>query len=66
MLFPLKAMDVKKSMSAELQALKQELQQKGSQDRQHDEDLITAMKEQVSTRNTGVTLFLSKIWLNGC
>uniref|UniRef100_A0A3P9ISP5 Si:ch211-235m3.5 n=1 Tax=Oryzias latipes TaxID=8090 RepID=A0A3P9ISP5_ORYLA len=41
------AMEVKKSMSAELQALKQELQQKGSQDRQHDEELISAMKEQM-------------------
>lgn len=42
-----KAMEVKKTMSAELQALKQELQQKGSHDRQHDKELISAMKEQV-------------------
>ncbi|KAF6736015.1 Bicaudal D-related protein 1 [Oryzias melastigma] len=41
------AMEVKKTMSAELQALKQELQQKGSHDRQHDKELISAMKEQV-------------------
>lgn len=34
-------------MSTELQALKQELQQKGNQSRPQDEELISAMKEQV-------------------
>lgn len=34
-------------MSNELQALKQELQQKGSHNRLQDEELISAMKEQV-------------------
>lgn len=34
-------------MSNELQALKQELQQKGSHNRLQDEELISAMREQV-------------------
>ncbi|XP_008307452.1 BICD family-like cargo adapter 1 isoform X2 [Cynoglossus semilaevis] len=41
------AMEVEKAMSTELQALKQELQQKGNQSRPQDEELISAMKEQV-------------------
>lgn len=36
-------------MSTELQALKQELQQKGSHNRQQDEELMSAMREQAST-----------------
>lgn len=45
----LKAMEVEKAMSSELQALKQELQQKGNQNRPQDEELISAMREQVTT-----------------
>ncbi|XP_012723546.2 BICD family-like cargo adapter 1 [Fundulus heteroclitus] len=41
------AMEVERAMSSELQALKQELQQKGGNNRQQDEELISAMKEQV-------------------
>ncbi|XP_072318983.1 BICD family-like cargo adapter 1 [Eucyclogobius newberryi] len=41
------AMEVEKAMSVELQALKQELQKKTSQNRQQDEELISALKEQV-------------------
>ncbi|KAA8594267.1 BICD family-like cargo adapter 1 isoform X2 [Etheostoma spectabile] len=41
------AMEVEKAMSGELQALKQELQQEGSHNRPQDEELISAMREQV-------------------
>lgn len=41
------AMQVERAMSSELQALKQELQQKGSLNRLQDEELISAMREQV-------------------
>lgn len=41
------AMEVERAMSSELQALKQELQQKGSHNRPQDEELISAMREQV-------------------
>ncbi|KAL6116166.1 uncharacterized protein ACO6RY_00843 [Pungitius sinensis] len=41
------AMEVERAMSSELQALKQELQQKGSHNRQQEEELISAMREQV-------------------
>ncbi|KAL3057321.1 hypothetical protein OYC64_007741 [Pagothenia borchgrevinki] len=41
------AMAVERAMSGELQALKQELQQKGSNNRPQDEELISAMREQV-------------------
>ncbi|XP_029301516.1 BICD family-like cargo adapter 1 [Cottoperca gobio] len=41
------AMEVERAMSGELQALKQELQQKGSHNRLQDEELISAMREQV-------------------
>ncbi|XP_047450825.1 BICD family-like cargo adapter 1 isoform X2 [Mugil cephalus] len=42
------AMEVERAMSSELQALKHELQQKGqSNNRQQDEELISAMREQV-------------------
>lgn len=44
-------MEVERAMSMELQALKQELQQKGSHNRLQDEELISAMKEQVTTSN---------------
>ncbi|KAI3354301.1 hypothetical protein L3Q82_018833 [Scortum barcoo] len=40
------AMEVERAMSSELQALKQELQQKGSHNRPQDEELISAMREQ--------------------
>lgn len=43
----LQAMEVERAMSGELQALKQELQQKGSINRHQDEELISAMREQV-------------------
>uniref|UniRef100_A0AAQ6ABV6 Uncharacterized protein n=1 Tax=Amphiprion ocellaris TaxID=80972 RepID=A0AAQ6ABV6_AMPOC len=41
------AMEVERTMSSELQALKQELQLKGSHNRQQDEELISALREQV-------------------
>ncbi|XP_053176742.1 BICD family-like cargo adapter 1 isoform X1 [Scomber japonicus] len=41
------AMEVERAMSTELQTLKQELQQKGSHNRPQDEELISAMREQV-------------------
>lgn len=41
-------MEVERAMSGELQTLKQELQQKGSHSRPQDEELISAMKEQVT------------------
>lgn len=41
------AMQVERAMSSELQALKQELQRKGSVNRLQDEELISAMREQV-------------------
>ncbi|XP_033953804.1 BICD family-like cargo adapter 1 [Pseudochaenichthys georgianus] len=41
------AMAVERAMSGELQALKQELQQKGSNNRPQDEELISAIREQV-------------------
>ncbi|XP_067362575.1 BICD family-like cargo adapter 1 isoform X2 [Channa argus] len=44
---PVAAMEVERAMSSELQALKQSLQQKGSNNRPQDEELISAMKEQV-------------------
>ncbi|CAJ1065531.1 BICD family-like cargo adapter 1 [Xyrichtys novacula] len=46
-LLPVGATEVERAMSSELQALKQELQQKGSHNRPQDEELISAMKEQV-------------------
>ncbi|KAK5904668.1 hypothetical protein CesoFtcFv8_006205 [Champsocephalus esox] len=45
------AMAVERAMSGELQALKQELQQKGSNNRPQDEELISAMREQVLRLN---------------
>ncbi|CAG6003662.1 unnamed protein product [Menidia menidia] len=41
------ATEVERAMSSELQALKQELQQQGSHSRQQEEELISAMREQV-------------------
>ncbi|XP_060902515.1 BICD family-like cargo adapter 1 [Labrus mixtus] len=41
------AIEVERAMSSELQALKQELQQKGSHNKLQDEELISAMREQV-------------------
>uniref|UniRef100_A0A3Q3X1Q4 Uncharacterized protein n=1 Tax=Mola mola TaxID=94237 RepID=A0A3Q3X1Q4_MOLML len=41
------AMEVERVMSSELQAVKQELQRKGSHNRSQDEELIGAMREQV-------------------
>ncbi|XP_038139951.1 BICD family-like cargo adapter 1 [Cyprinodon tularosa] len=41
------AMEVERAMTSELQALKQELQQSRGNNRQQDEELISAMKEQV-------------------
>ncbi|XP_034723421.1 BICD family-like cargo adapter 1 isoform X2 [Etheostoma cragini] len=41
------AMEVERAMSGELQALKQELQQEGIHNRPQDEELISAMREQV-------------------
>lgn len=48
----LKAMEVERVMSTELQALKQELRQKGSHNREQDEELISAMREQVQSTYT--------------
>lgn len=42
-------MEVERAMSGELQALKQELQQKGNHNRPQEEELISAMREQVTT-----------------
>uniref|UniRef100_A0AAQ6IFT3 Uncharacterized protein n=1 Tax=Anabas testudineus TaxID=64144 RepID=A0AAQ6IFT3_ANATE len=41
------AMEVERAMSSELHALKQELQQKGNHNRPQEEELISAMREQV-------------------
>ncbi|KAM8904844.1 BICD family-like cargo adapter 1 [Spinachia spinachia] len=41
------AMEVERAMASELQALKQELQQKGSHNRPQEEELVSAMREQV-------------------
>ncbi|XP_068173439.1 BICD family-like cargo adapter 1 isoform X2 [Antennarius striatus] len=41
------AMEVEKAMSSELQALKQEVQQKGGPSRNQDEELVGAIREQV-------------------
>lgn len=45
-------MEVERAMSSELQALKQELQRKGSHNRPQDEELISAMREQVPAIHT--------------
>lgn len=39
---------MERAMSSELQALKLELQRNGSHNRQQDEELISAMREQVT------------------
>lgn len=52
------AMEVERAMSSELQALKQELQQKGSHNRPQDEELISAMREQVTTTHKTHTLYM--------
>ncbi|TNN30420.1 hypothetical protein EYF80_059428 [Liparis tanakae] len=44
-------MEVERAMSAELQALKRELQQKGSHSRPQDEELMSAMREQVAAEH---------------
>uniref|UniRef100_A0A8C5G3W9 BICD family-like cargo adapter 1 n=1 Tax=Gouania willdenowi TaxID=441366 RepID=A0A8C5G3W9_GOUWI len=44
---PAEAMEVEKAMSAEMRILKEELQQKNSPVRQQDEELLSAMREQV-------------------
>lgn len=43
------AMEVERTMSSELQALKQELQRKEHSSKLQDEELISAQKEQVTT-----------------
>lgn len=47
----LQAVEVERAMSNELQALKQELQRNGSYNRLQDEELISAMREQVNKIN---------------
>lgn len=42
-------MEVERTMSGQLQSLKLQLQQKGGHSRQQDEELISAMREQVTT-----------------
>lgn len=49
----LQAVEVERAMSNELQALKQERQQKGSHNRLQDEELISAMREQVNQKPKG-------------
>lgn len=46
----LQAVEVERAMSSELQALKQELQRKGSLNRPQDEELLSAMREQVKKK----------------
>lgn len=48
----LQAVEVERVMSNELQALKQELQRNGSYNRLQDEELISAMREQVNNIHT--------------
>lgn len=55
---------MERAMSSELQALKQELQQKNSQNRQQDEELISAMREQVQQRYNKVTSLQQIFHLN--
>lgn len=42
-------MEVERTMSGQLQALKLQLQRNGGHSRQQDEELISAMREQVTT-----------------
>lgn len=42
-------MEVERTMSSQLQSLKLQLQRKGGHSRQQDEELISAMREQVTT-----------------
>jgi len=56
-------------MSGELQALKRELRQKGSHNRPQDEELISAMREQVATVHVPLHADAQKLILNvkrGC
>lgn len=45
-------MDVERTMSSQLQSLKLQVQRKGGHSRQQDEELISAMREQVTTQKT--------------
>lgn len=54
-------MEVERAMSSELQALKQELQQKGSINRPQDEELISAMREQVTNSTVFATTSRNKV-----
>lgn len=54
-------MEVERAMSSELQALKQELQQKGSVNRPQDEELISAMREQVTNSTVFATTSRNKV-----
>lgn len=54
-------MEVERAMSSELQALKQELQQKGSINRPQDEELISAMREQVTNSTVSATKSRNKV-----
>lgn len=47
-----KAMEGERSMSSQLQSLKLQLQRRGGQSRQQDEELISAMREQVTSVKT--------------
>lgn len=52
---------MERAMSSELQALKQELQQKGSVNRPQDEELISAMREQVTNSTVSATKSRNKV-----
>lgn len=52
---------MERAMSSELQALKQELQQKGSVNRPQDEELISAMREQVTNSTVFATTSRNKV-----
>lgn len=56
----LQAVEVERAMSNELRALKQELQQKGSHSRLQDEELISAMREQVNKTDSQKFLHFSQ------
>lgn len=56
----LQAVEVERAMSSELQALKRELQQNGSHGRLQDEELISAMREQVKNIHKGSSTCVTK------
>lgn len=57
-------MEVERAMSSELQALKQELQLKGGQNRPQDEEVLSAMREQVNNYSTKLELIPQRFEVN--